>query len=128
MVFKEMVAYLLEGGKYVCGNDIRAEKEMYERWYPGIQADIDGVRERHPDWTDERLHQYSTGDSVGQTFLKIKECLESHGYDTSTLPQVVVPEFGDIASLILKIGIGGTVIAGAYAANHLRNKGFGYKI
>lgn len=128
MVFKEMVAYLLDGkGGYTCSNDIQAEKKLYEVMLSGVQEGIDGVRERHPDWSEERLHQYAVGDSIGQTMLKAKECLESHGYDTSTLPHYVVPEFGDVATLVLRIGMGAAIMGGIYAANRFKNK-INYKL
>jgi hypothetical protein len=124
MVFKEMVAYLLNGdGTYSCSNDISAEKDLYLEFEDGVQSGVDTARRLNPDWTEVQLHDYvSKGDSISQTMLKAKECLEQHGYDTSTLPQVVVPEFGDVASLVLRIGIGASIIAGTYAAKYFNAK------
>jgi hypothetical protein len=123
MVFKEMVAYLLDGkGGYTCSDDIGQEKHLYLGFQNLIQQSIDHARQMNPDWTEERLNQYAYGDSIGQIFLKTKDCLASHGYDMSTLPQLTVPEFGDVASLIFKIGMAGATMAGIYAAKYMASK------
>lgn len=128
MVFKEMIAYLLEGSRYVCSNDIQAEKKLHDGFVEWNNEVHDWIRQRNPDWTDAQVSNYITRTEPYGLAKTTEECLKSHGVDVSQLPHVVVPEFGDVASLILKIGIGGAVIAGAYAANYLRNKGFNYKI
>ncbi len=94
MVFKELVALLInKDGSYTCSNDLQEELSIYQSLQLRIQQGVDRARELNPDWTDERLHQYAYGGNTGQTFLKAKACLDSLGYDTSTLPQVVIPEF-----------------------------------
>lgn len=123
MVFKEMVAYLLDGkGGYTCSDDVKGEVDLYNNLYLRMQPAIDDVRQSHPDWSDDRLNQYAWGDDTGQTFLHVKECLQSHGYDMSTLPQLVIPEFGDVSSLVFRIGMAGATMAGIYAAKYMASK------
>lgn len=127
MVFKEAITLLLgKDGIYTCSDDVKGEKNEFDIAYRGVQGAIDHNRQLDPSVTEEHLKGYLNTD-IGAWMMQTKECLASHGYDVSALPQVTVPEFGDIASLMLRIGVGGAILAGTYAAKYFGTKN-SYKI
>lgn len=124
MVFKEMVAYLLntDTGKYTCGSDVQAERNLYDVMLNGAQDGVNSVKADHPDWTTQHLQDYSSHSTFGSLLPKIEDCLRSHGYDISNLPHVSVPEFGDISSLVLRIGMTASLMTGLYLTRYLKTK------
>lgn len=124
MPFKELVAMLVNNdGVYSCSKDLNAELDLYHGALKLAQQGVDRARELNPDWTEERLHEYTTGGTFGSLLPKIKDCLDSLGYDTSALPHVVVPEFPvpGMAGLITAGAMGG-LLAYMKAKNWFYNR------
>jgi hypothetical protein len=121
MVFKELVAYLAASDG-TC-NDINAERKSYDSILSQLQLAVDRARELNPDWTEERLHEYASGGHIGKMLEQTKTCLDSLGYDTSTLPHVIVPEFPvpGMAGLITAGAMGG-LLAYMKARNWFYNR------
>jgi hypothetical protein len=111
MILKEAVAYLFNNGAYSCSNDLNAELKEYHTFLRSTQEGVDRAREISPEWTEERLRAYANGGAEGQLLIYIKDCLDSLGYDTSTLPNVIVPEFPvpGMAGLITAGGMGAMI-------------------
>ena len=110
MVFKELVALLVNNdGVYSCSKDLNAEIDLYHTVLKLTQQGVDRARELNPDWSEARLQEYASGGTFGSVLPKIKDCLDSIGYDTSSLPHVVVPEFP-------VPGMAGLITAGAMGA------------
>ena len=123
MLFKEAIAYLFNNGVYTCSKDANAELKEYHGFLEVVQNGVNRARELNPDWTEERLREYASGGS-GKVLVQIKDCLDSLGYDTSSLPHVVVPEFPipGMAGLITAGAMGGLIAYMKFKNRFYKNK------
>ena len=125
-------SYVLKDGgrRYECSDDVAAELKQYNDLTFVFQGDIDRVKSRSgEDVAQEYFDKAVTHDpsTNGGAWQAARNCLESLGYPLDKLDPIIVPEFGEIAPLILAGSIFGSLFAMRYFGK-LSFNGFGNQI
>ena len=97
----------LDGDVYTCSNDVNAELQVFFDAHVTLQEAIDNIREtRGEDRAETYRDSLLVSDPWGKIWVESRNCLASLGYDVSALPYLEVPEFEEVAVMVL----GGSII------------------
>ncbi len=106
----------MTNGTFICTNDTKNEIQFYHDIKTSIQSRIDMYLQQRPgdiDGAQTYLNNMLKNDIFGIYLNNSKECLQSLGYDTSTLNPFTVPEFSSLSGMIIAISISGVIIIAA---------------
>ena len=109
-IFNNEVLGISKDGEMVCSGNVEREVQAYNEYKIEVQMHVDRIRALEG---DQKAQEFFEGvlqnTQVGRSLSFQMDCLDSLGHDMETLDPVVVPEFHEIAIIVLASGIFGII-------------------
>ena len=97
-------------GEIVCSDNIEREMQAYNEYRNEVQENVDRIKSQDGEQkAQEFFEAMLVNTEVGRNFQFQKDCLQSLGYDVQSLNPVIVPEFHEMAIIVLGSAIFGIV-------------------